>query len=260
MVKLMTKTAGSALAMTLLVLGMMVTLLLVLNRLVVNYQRAAANVGDYELAQNVARMALLSAESTVYNFDMNAGMESLTATARLSQLALISNNSCNNQGWCFSRDKTWQPWLQTSTATNPVCSSYAVSKSGSATVLPWLDQATGNFVAYASNLVLCGQPRYIMELVTPSFSGQQVRNQAYGQLTQLNGASLRLYDAILGAAPARLYRITVRAFGRNGNTRVMLQEYVVIVGNSQLRTSDEVINQQNHHIIPISIRWLHDDL
>jgi len=248
---------GGALAMTLLAIAMMVTLILALNKLALSHQRSAANYGDYELAQNAARMALLNAEATIYSFDITSNMEALTIQQRINAVLALagSNNACGGTGWCYSTDLTWQPWLQTSSSNNLPCNSYSVSiNPNDSNALPWIDQATGNFNTFNTGLTLCAQPRYIMELVNPSYTGRQVLGQQHGQLTQINGATIRMYDNDAGGRAARLYRITVRAFGRNGNTRVTLQEYVAIVG-PVLSTATDV----RMRIIPISLRWLRDD-
>lgn len=259
--KTIKKSAGTALAMTLLALAMMVLLVAGLNQVVLTQQKSAANNADYLVAQNYAQMALLDAESTVRTFDYTNNMENKDFAARnYVESHITTNNTCNSSGWCYSSlGQAWQPWLVVDTAANIVAPCNSYTESG---MVPVIDEYTGFVKAqsYASgDSSLCSQPRYIMELLNPNFIGRSNLNnnnsagtgQESGNITQVNGALLQIYKNGINALPSgRLYRITVRAFGKNGNTRVTLQEYLVITtrGGATIGTSD---------ILPLSVRWLY---
>lgn len=250
------RQSGSALAMTLLGLSLMAVVILTLNKLVLSYHNSATNIGDYDLAQNAAKMALINAEQTVYNFDNSNGMEALSIAARVAKVESVGVNNCNN-GWCYSTLTSWKPWLESANSSSRPCNSYDININGSSNALPWIDHSTGFALAFNTGIGgLCAQPRYFMELVNPAFTGRQTGANT-GEITQLNGKTIKLYNNGNGARPARLYRITVRAYGRNGNTRVTLQEYVAIVRNTNLR--GDGADTVSHQIIPVSVRWLYDD-
>lgn len=255
------KSNGTALAMTLLALAMMVLLMAGLNQVVITQQKSAANNADYLMAQSYAQMALLDAESTVRAFDYTNSMETKNFAARIYvESHITTNNTCNSSGWCYSSlGQAWQPWLIVDTAANVVapCNSYTESA-----MVPVIDEYA-SFVkaeSYASgNSSLCSQPRYIMEMLNPNFIGRSNlannnvagAGQESGNITQANGALLQIYKNGTNALPSgRLYRITVRAFGKNGNTRVTLQEYLVITTRNGATVSSS-------DIIPLSVRWLY---
>lgn len=251
---------GSALTILLLIISMMLLTLLTLNKVLISQERAINNYTDYELAENTAQRALLIAESQVLDFDVNNHLESTSIDARIYLESHITpNNTCNNNGWCYSSSKGWTPWTQTDISNKKPCNSYSISKTqNNVNQLPWIDQATSSsnkFQLYQTKDLLCSAPRYMLEFINPNFIGhfvvsQDDRNEESGYITQLNGVQVLMYKSGREPLPtARLYRITVRAFGKNGNTRVMLQEYVAIThrSNNSVTSSD---------IVPISIRWL----
>lgn len=258
--KTIKKSAGTALAMTLLALAMMVLLVAGLNQVVLTQQKSAANNADYLVAQNYAQMALLDAESTVRTFDFTNNMENKDFAARNFEESHVVtvNNTCESSGWCYSSlGQAWQPWESTSSSSVAPCNSYT-AKSG---YQPMLNDKLSSFTKLynTGDTSLCVQPRYIMEMLNPNFIGRSNLNnnnsagagQESGNITQANGALLQIYKNGTNALPSgRLYRITVRAFGKNGNTRVTLQEYLVITTRSgvTISTSD---------IVPLSVRWLY---
>ena len=253
------KSAGTALAMTLLALAMMVLLVAGLNQVVVTQQKSAANNADYLVAQNYAQMALLDAESTVRSYDYAQNMENKDFAARIYvESHIMTNNTCNSSGWCYSNSgQAWQPWLVVDTAAHVVapCNSYTESA-----MVPVIDEYASfvNAHVYTSgDTSLCSQPRYTMEMLNPNFIGRSnlannsTAGQESGNITQANGALLQIYKNGTNALPSgRLYRITVRAFGKNGNTRVTLQEYLVITTRNGATVSSS-------DIIPLSVRWLY---
>ena len=254
------KSAGTALAMTLLALAMMVLLVAGLNQVVVTQQKSAANNADYLVAQNYAQMALLDAEPTIRSYDYAHNMENKDFAARVFEESHVVtvNNTCESSGWCYSSSgQTWQPWESTHSNSVAPCNSYT-AKSGNQ---PMLNDKTSRFTKLynTGDTSLCVQPRYIIEMLNPNFIGRSNlannnatgAGQESGNITQANGALLSIYKNGTNALPSgRLYRITVRAFGKNGNTRVTLQEYLVITtrNGATISSSD---------IIPLSIRWLY---
>lgn len=255
--------SGSALAMSLLALAMMLLLVSGLNQVVVTQQKSAANNADYLVAQNYAQMALLDAESTVRSYDYAHNMENINFAARVYEESHVvtTNNTCENTGWCYSSlGQAWQPWESTASNSIAPCNSYT-AKSG---YVPILNDKDSKYtkIYNTSDVSLCVQPRYTMELINPNFMGRSNltdnniagTGQERGNITQSNGATFVVYkNGNLNLAPqppGRLYRITVRAFGKNGNTRVTLQEYLVLTtrNGATISTSD---------IIPLSVRWLY---
>lgn len=251
---------GTALAMTLLALAMMVLLVAGLNQVVVTQQKSAANNADYLMAQNYAQMALLDAEFTVRTFDYAHNMENKDFAARIYEESHVVtvNNTCESSGWCYSGSgQAWQPWESTSLNSVAPCNSYT-AKSG---YQPMLNDKLSSFTNLynTGDASLCIQPRYIMEMLNPNFIGRSNlannnvagAGQEGGSITQANGALLQIYKNGTNALPSgRLYRITVRAFGKNGNTRVTLQEYLVITTRNGATVSSS-------DIIPLSVRWLY---
>ncbi len=256
------KPAGTALAMTLLALAMMVLLVAGLNQVVVTQQKSAANNADYLVAQNYAQMALLDAEATVRSYDFAQNMENKDFAARIygESHVVTTNNTCENTGWCYSSlGQAWQPWLKVDTSANVVAPCNSYTESGMVPVIDERSSIVNAHVYTSGDSSLCSQPRYIMEMLNPNFIGRSNlanniiagAGQEGGNITQANGALLQIYKNGTNALPSgRLYRITVRAFGKNGNTRVTLQEYLVITtrNGATVSTSD---------IIPLSVRWLY---
>ena len=263
MVKNTLKQQGSALAMTLMALSLMVILVLTMNKLALSYTKSASNSSDYDLAQNYARAAMLAAESTALAFDNAAALQTPSGTGTLvaRRRTILSSGTynvesngatCNmsaggvKQGWCyqsagvgsdFAQNSNFFPWTLTDANSVKPCNSYS-PQSG---YLPILDDKTNSFgITYSSgDSSLCVQPRYIIEPISLNYIG------GGSSILQANGALLNIDTT----QSARVYRITVRAFGRNGDTRVTLQEYVAIY-------TQIAANVNSTSIIPLSVRWL----
>jgi Tfp pilus assembly protein PilX len=268
-----------------------------LHQLVSGRQRAMNNYADHELAQNYAKLALLDAEQTVYNFDLGAGLETNeSASAHYRRLLnnatynIITNGSVCNingttiKGWCYSAipndplsnsNPAWRPWESAENAGTSLlpCGSYTPSKTGSVNNVPLIDEKSTFVAAHvfdSGDTSLCSQPRYIMEPLNFAFAGNIRKGQSVesnlGNVFQNNGESFLMYrrnESAITVSYARLYRITVRAFGRNGDTRVTLQEVVAIANNSVSRYSKDSAanctisnNCPAHDIIPLSVRWI----
>lgn len=264
MVKDLSKQNGTALAMTLMALALMVILVLTMNKLGASYAKSISNSSDYDLAQNYAKSAMLAAEATVLTFDNNAGLQNPAGGGTLvaRRYAILSQTSgtynvessgatCNmsaggvRQGWCyqsagvgsdFAQNTNFFPWTLTAANLTAPCNSYTASSGN----LPILDDKTNRLgITFNTNdSSLCVQPRYIIEPISLNYVG------GGANIIQGNGATL-VIDTLQSA---RIYRITVRAFGRNGDTRVTLQEYVAIYTATGVNASS--------NIIPLSMHWL----
>ncbi len=273
-IKIKNCARGSALAIVLFVLVIMLLLAVTLNQIMIGQLRAVNNSNDVLLAQNYARLALLNAEATVYNFDVARGFEANSIDSRNTILtaAMPTSGSCNSSGWCYksitsgnirNSDPAWQPWTLSEIAGPSLfpCRSYTASKNGSNNDVPLIDEKLTTAPIYnTGDSSLCAQPRYIMEALQLDFRGQIAAGQAdpvQGVIAQNNRTSIRSFQANdAGQRSARVYRITVRAFGKNGDTRVTLQETVAIMQNSQNRNVGDAVNIPAHNIIPLSVRWL----
>lgn len=273
-IKIKNCARGSALAIVLFVLVIMLLLAVTLNQIMIGQLRAVNNSNDVLLAQNYARLALLNAEATVYNFDIARGFEANSVDSRNTILtaAMPASDSCNASGWCYksiaygsirNSDPAWQPWTlsESGSLSDFPCSSYTVSKNGTKNSLPLIDKKLTTAPVYdTGDSSLCAQPRYIMEPLQLDFRGQIAAGQVdpvQGLIAQNNRTSIRTFQSNdAGQRSARVYRITVRAFGKNGDTRVTLQETVAIMQNSQNRNVGDTVNIPAHNIIPLSVRWL----
>ena len=96
-IKIKNCARGSALAIVLFVLVIMLLLAVTLNQIMIGQLRAVNNSNDVLLAQNYARLALLNAEATVYNFDVARGFEANSVDSRNTILtaAMPASGSCN---------------------------------------------------------------------------------------------------------------------------------------------------------------------
>lgn len=268
---------GSALAIVLFVLIIMLLLAVTLNQIMIGQLRAVNNSGDVFVAQNYARLALLDAESTVYNFDVAKGLESMSVTARNTAVtnAMPASGTCNANGWCYksiaigglrNSDPAWQPWGLSENAGASLfpCSSYTVSKNGSNNAIPLMDEKSSMLTAAklynTGDNSLCSQPRYIMEVLQLDFRGYIPSGNIAGTIEQNNAAFMTPFAAVSPAVrSARLYRVTVRAFGKNGDTRALLQEVLAVAESSNSRSitgDNTTANIPAHNIMVISTRWL----
>lgn len=269
---------GSALAIVLFVLIIMLLLAVTLNQIMIGQLRAVNNSGDVFVAQNYARLALLDAESTVYNFDVAKGLESMSVTERNTAVtnAMPASGTCNANGWCYksiaigalrNSDPAWQPWVLSENAGASLfpCSSYTVSKNGSNNAIPLMDEKSSMLTAAnlynTGDSFLCSQPRYIMEVLQLDFRGYIPSGHVAGAIEQNNGRFMISFidNGSITTRSARLYRVTVRAFGKNGDTRALLQEVLAVAESSNSRSitgDDTTANIPAHNIMVISTRWL----
>jgi Tfp pilus assembly protein PilX len=283
------KYTGAALVLVIIVLAVMAILVVSLNQVIISQQRSVSNANDLELAQNYARIAMLDAESKVNAFDQNSGMETSSGQPESSNYAkwrydniigksggsfniVTAGATCNatlgtpRQGWCYqaadtvsyNSNQSFTPWEVTNPAAVKPCNSY--NQSGD---VPLIDDATSRYSIQVNlgDSQVCANPRYLLEPINLDFRGM-VSNRTSSNLTfsinQVSNQDITSFKVTNGnfIQSARLYRITVRAFGRNGNTRVTFQEYVAVVGQTQNREIGDSINTVPHQLIVISQRFL----
>ncbi len=193
-----------------------------------------------------------------------------------SNIDLINNGlTCNSvnsfKGICYSlinsvtgnianynSDSSWQPWLASVSGTVKPCNSY------SNTTVPMIDDKTYRYSwRYITNdSRLCTDPRMIVEPINLAYRGsfRMVGSIESDYIIQSSGAQLTTYKENNGSISnfsPRLYRITVVSFGRNGDTKVTLQEVVMINNfNNDLRISGDSLSNLSNRIVRLSTRWL----
>lgn len=209
-------------------------------RLGIFTQKYSGNSSDLALAQNLANQAIFDSNAgalrTILDFEENSAWggidceqlrpELMAADQRKICLAQYFANSCTNslapikfqKGLCAPPVATSfsLPLLRSSSldaAQYKPCATYTLTNvaSGTATI-PLIDinDNNGNAVfafTYNSGFNnLCSQPRFQIELLNDDFQIATSVNSYY-------------------VSGARLYRVTSRAFGRNGNTQASRQAY-----------------------------------
>ncbi len=276
MVTKLTKQSGGALAITLLSLAMMIVLVLAMNKVVLVQQRSSANYADYELARSYAKLALLDAEETVFNYDQARNFDNTNSPQALNRYTAISSSTANivtngancnlsstNKGWCYIssganknyiESANFIPWEMTSSSSVKPCNNYTLNT----TNVPIMDDQSSRYtIPFNTNdTSICVQPRYIIEPLNLDYRArfESDATYIYGKVMQVNSADLTVFryrksNAAVELGSPRLYRITVRAFGKSGDTRVTLQEYLIINQSSFSSTRYQAI-------IPVSIRQL----
>lgn len=186
-----------------------------------------------------------------------------------------------NSGVIYNSDQTWRPWELTG-GVKP-CDSY------SSTPVPLIDDKRSRYsIPYdANDKSLCANPRYMIEPINLDFRGKYVkRTDALGGesdvFIQNNLASMNTYNidealnynydsndnqfpsknnlTMLKIISPTLYRITVVAFGKSGDTKVTLQEIVMIddyTSNTVYpRISDDTSKNEAYRIVRVSTRWI----
>lgn len=197
-------------------------------------------------------------------------------------ISIADNNAAEHT---FNSDQSWTPWTVNLGSTVKPCDSYMVPRS-SANSIPSIDDKDSHYsIMYsANNVSLCTNPRYIIEPININYRGNysligddpKCESDIF---TQINGAKITVYKADAGKnvsydnsmgsttvesgviiPSGRLYRLTVVAFGRNGNTRVVLQEIIMInnFSTNELRLPMDTFTNKSYRIVRISTRWLKD--
>lgn len=202
------------------------------------------------------------------------------------------NNGGSNKGICFNNnlsltagvndivfdsDMAWHPWAESG--------GVAPCKTYSRDIPLWIDDKDSNYsISYPINdKNVCAMPRYMIEPINLDFRGTHVTappimNVTYESdvLVQKNNAKFTLYkmsesrslayneggvEASIPLIPsARLYRLTVVAFGHNGNTRVMVQEIIAVSNFTpdafEKRESKDTEDNFAYRIQRISTTWI----
>lgn len=203
-------------------------------------------------------------------------LKNMSGSVDLTTLGQTCNTGNAYKGICYkaigygssivasnsNSDQSWQPWTLTATGVVKPCNTYTT------TSIPMIDDSTYRYSwRYSTgNTSLCSDPRMIVEPVSLDFHGNYGLSGSpvneLDTLTQNNLASITLYQVdtssnVVTIASPRLYRITVVAFGKNGDTKVTLQELVLINNyDSDLRFSGDDVTNLTHRIIRISTRWV----
>ncbi len=232
----MHKQQGFILSFVLLLLIFIAIVLYGLAQLALVSQSDVGGKKDLLLARQYAQVTIfdgvngavgkiLAFESVDFraSIGVNSGttLETLSLTDRIKVKNAYFTNSCLNAvgGSMFSKglctnvenlDATnyySHAWLRASSAVTKPCTTYSkTSVASNADDLPLLDDANSrySFLDTVSNMHLCTQPRFIIEMLNPSFSIPSVVDNA------------------------RLYRVTSRAFGVNGNSIATTQAYFYV--------------------------------
>lgn len=223
---------GSALIVTLLLMAALGAVIYGLSMVTALSQSNESQKSDLLLAQNYANMALfdntnggvgkiLAFESAIFSSATYGAtsIESMTDTNRQMLINNFFTNSCNggpttplgfNKGLCSSESASGNnsmPLLRISSQVTKPCPSYSLTSIiNGQTALPLIDdgQSRYSLVYGTGDNSLCHQPNFTLELLSPEFQIGNYVNQA------------------------RLYRVTVRAFGRNGDTQVTMQAYFYV--------------------------------
>jgi Tfp pilus assembly protein PilX len=204
-------------------------------------------------------------------------LKNMSGSVDLTTLGQTCNTGNAYKGICYktigygtaivatsgNSDQSWQPWTLSINGTVKPCSTYT------ATSIPMIEDSTYRYSwRYSTgNSSLCSDPRMIVEPISLDFHGNYAlsgTSPVYESdtLTQNNLANITLYQVNTDSGvntilSPRLYRITVVAFGRNGDTKVTLQELVLINNyDSDLRFSGDIATNLAQRIIRISTRWI----
>ena len=196
--------------------------------------------------------------------NLNDGSNNLSLTAGVNDIV-------------FDSDMAWHPWAESG--------GVAPCKTYSRDTPLWIDDKDSNYsISYPINdKNVCAMPRYMIEPINLDFRGTHVTappimNVTYESdvLVQKNNAKFTLYkmsesrslayneggvEASIPLIPsARLYRLTVVAFGHNGNTRVMVQEIIAVSNFTpdafEKRESKDTEDNFAYRIQRISTTWI----
>lgn len=209
-----------------------------------------------------------------YVFSTHAGVSSYDDK-------LCENGVCfkNSHLSPFNSEHSWEPWTILSSSTYKArapCDSYIYHKQNNE--IPLVDDRNNRYsIPYIVNdKKLCANPRFIIEPINLDFRGVyeiELNNNEYDiSYFIFQKKSMVLYKANKDADvsypkcdsaiinSARLYRITVVAYGKSGDTRALLQE-VVLINNydENLRISDDRKDNMQNRIIRLSTKWITND-
>lgn len=217
----------------------------VLSKILSYLQNSYTTLIDHSLAVHYSQLALIQAEQDIYhlecpNNNCANGFANLKITECQQYKTLAQKKSCAlnimygitiNAAFC-NRGNQWHgfcgnfqnniliaknnlSYWQIKTDDTPPCEFYSniISSSGKFQV-PLIDDKNNTYTRSfeTSNHLLCAQPRYMIEFIDLDYQALIAGNN----------------DRVTHGT---LYRITTRAFGRNGSIKNTIQEYVVIYTN-----------------------------
>lgn len=200
------------------------------------------------------------------------------------------------QDYTFNSDYSWHPWeesIPAGTSASKPCNTFTDSN---LTMLDANDSSASNakpLFAKEVNIYsssVCANPRFMIEPINLDFRGTYSAaykesdgvqeytfesdvfiqrnnniNTAQMLMYKMNTESNTIYGSGRERVPAvnsvRLYRITAKGYGRNGDTRAILQEIIMIDGFDDDSHHPRVLlndHPQNlaYRIVRLSIRWI----
>lgn len=254
---------GNTIIIVLIIVAVISSLSSVLSKILSYLQNSSTTLIDHSLAVHYSQLALTQAEQDIYHLEcpdnncangfanikiaqcQQYGSIAQNRTCALNTMYGITLNAgiCNrgNQwhGFCgnfqnnilFSKNNP--SYWQIKADATPPCEFYSnnISTSGKFEI-PLIDDRNNNYTRRFEtyNQLLCAQPRYMIEFIDLDYQ------------TLMPGSDNTITHGTL-------YRITARAFGRNGNIKNTIQEYLVIdtniTGSSQkfVRLSKMTVNE-----------------
>lgn len=203
---------GSALIVALMVLLMMTLVVLASSRLIVDEQRIGSNQSDRQATFQLAELALKAAEARVAEMDQALDVAGKSDDALFGAGGVFSascRNDANPAGWqsglCATSAQVGGGALQSWERTVSVGkqSVPALHPCGNALEYAFKSGAVQNRCPDVVTLDgVWANPRYLIELVDRNYQDSD--------------------------GGGRLYRLTVRAWGKNANSVVTLQSYYVV--------------------------------
>ncbi|MEO9385963.1 pilus assembly protein [Chromobacterium phragmitis] len=189
----MSRQAGGALPLVLSLLALVSLLVLSSSRQLESVGRQADNAEDRQRAETQARQALLGAEQWVWRLDRRLALAAADPDKLYGEGRLFppSCDGAEGKGLCEPREPPHRRRVNDQDLLHPCGNSreYALSPGGPQTGCP--QRVRGGAFGWWN-------PRYVVELIDPRFGD---------------------------AARDRLYRITVRAWGRQPQNAVTLQSW-----------------------------------
>ncbi|WP_083338665.1 pilus assembly PilX family protein [Chromobacterium sphagni] len=191
------RQAGGALLLVMSLLAALSMLVLSSSQLIISAQRLVDNVQDRRRARILAQQALLGAEEWVWRLDRRLDMASRAAKpADLYGEGSLFSPSCRGpqgKGLCEPQEPPERRRSGEVPLLHP-CGNSREFALEPAPAQSWCPQQV------RSGALSWANPRYVVELIDPGFRAPD-------------------------GSPGRLYRITVRAWGRNAYSAVTLQSW-----------------------------------
>lgn len=177
----------------------------------------------------------------------------------------------------FNSSSSFQPWTISDEAIEAPCDSFTKPLTGM-TILD--DKKSRYSISYdVNNKSLCANPRILIEPINLNFKGNynlvKDKTELYesNSFTQANNSFITIYkakqesyfnfkDGSVADTPiipsARLYRLTVEAFGKSGSSKVIYQEIILVNGfsGSELRSPKDTVSNKAFRVIRMSNKWI----